>query len=85
MLTLMRYHLGTVAKGAFIITLVEIPRLILTYIHTQLKGKVRLVPAVKKQKLDLIPYFLYLTFSVDKNEVLIYIVLCRKTHVLAVC
>ncbi|XP_057187268.1 choline transporter-like protein 1 [Triplophysa rosa] len=38
-LTLMRYHLGTVAKGAFIITLVEIPRLILTYIHTQLKGK----------------------------------------------
>ncbi|KAA0722051.1 Choline transporter-like protein 1 CDw92 [Triplophysa tibetana] len=39
MLTLMRYHLGTVAKGAFIITLVEIPRLILTYIHTQLKGK----------------------------------------------
>lgn len=39
-LTLMRYHLGTVAKGAFIITLVEIPRLILSYIHTQLKGKV---------------------------------------------
>ncbi|XP_066514781.1 choline transporter-like protein 1 [Hoplias malabaricus] len=35
---LMRYHLGTVAKGAFIITLVEIPRLILTYIHNQLKG-----------------------------------------------
>lgn len=39
-LMLMRYHLGTVAKGAFIITLVEIPRLILTYIHTQLKEKV---------------------------------------------
>lgn len=38
-LTLMRYHLGTVVKGAFIITLVEIPRLILSYIHTQLKGK----------------------------------------------
>ncbi|KAJ8371675.1 hypothetical protein AAFF_G00303510 [Aldrovandia affinis] len=36
---LMRYHLGTVAKGAFIITLVEIPRLILTYIHNQLKGR----------------------------------------------
>ncbi|KAF4071271.1 hypothetical protein AMELA_G00271240 [Ameiurus melas] len=35
---LMRYHLGTVAKGAFIITLVEIPRLVLTYIHSQLKG-----------------------------------------------
>lgn len=37
---LMRYHLGTVAKGAFIITLVEIPRLTLTYIHNQLKGSV---------------------------------------------
>lgn len=35
---LMRYHLGTVAKGSFIITLVEIPRLILSYITTQLKG-----------------------------------------------
>ena len=41
MLCLTRYHLGTVAKGSFIITLVEIPRLILTYIHNQLKGKVR--------------------------------------------
>ncbi len=39
-LRLMRYHLGTVVKGAFIITLVEIPRLILTYIHSQLKGRV---------------------------------------------
>ncbi|XP_036372903.1 choline transporter-like protein 1 [Megalops cyprinoides] len=39
MLRLIRYHLGTVAKGAFIITLVEIPRLILTYIHNQLKGR----------------------------------------------
>ncbi|KAL2098165.1 hypothetical protein ACEWY4_007372 [Coilia grayii] len=38
-LQLARYHLGTVAKGAFIITLVKIPRLILTYIHNQLKGK----------------------------------------------
>ncbi|XP_077381171.1 choline transporter-like protein 1 [Festucalex cinctus] len=35
----LRYHLGTLAKGAFIITLVKIPRLILTYIHSQLKGK----------------------------------------------
>ncbi|XP_035516613.1 choline transporter-like protein 1 [Morone saxatilis] len=34
-----RYHLGTLAKGSFIITLVKIPRLILTYIHSQLKGK----------------------------------------------
>ncbi|XP_047220239.1 choline transporter-like protein 1 isoform X1 [Girardinichthys multiradiatus] len=34
-----RYHLGTLAKGSFIITLVKIPRLILTYIHNQLKGK----------------------------------------------
>lgn len=38
---LVRYHLGTVAKGSFIITLVKIPRLILMYIHNQLKGKVR--------------------------------------------
>ncbi|XP_076861866.1 choline transporter-like protein 1 isoform X1 [Brachyhypopomus gauderio] len=36
---LMRYHLGTVAKGSFIITLVKIPRLILMYIYNQLKGK----------------------------------------------
>ncbi|XP_041839842.1 choline transporter-like protein 1 [Melanotaenia boesemani] len=34
-----RYHLGTLAKGSFIITLVKIPRLILMYIHSQLKGK----------------------------------------------
>ncbi|XP_035274688.1 choline transporter-like protein 1 [Anguilla anguilla] len=38
-LRLARYHLGTVAKGSFIITLVEIPRLILMYIHNQLKGR----------------------------------------------
>ncbi|XP_078426891.1 choline transporter-like protein 1 isoform X1 [Cetorhinus maximus] len=36
---LIKYHLGTVAKGSFIITLVKIPRLILMYIHNQLKGK----------------------------------------------
>ncbi|XP_066576537.1 choline transporter-like protein 1 isoform X2 [Amia ocellicauda] len=36
---LLRYHIGTVAKGSFIITLVKIPRLILMYIHNQLKGK----------------------------------------------
>ncbi|XP_029460524.1 choline transporter-like protein 1 [Rhinatrema bivittatum] len=36
---LLRYHVGTVAKGAFIITLVKIPRMILMYIHSQLKGK----------------------------------------------
>ncbi|XP_074530063.1 choline transporter-like protein 1 isoform X2 [Halichoeres trimaculatus] len=38
-LRLVRYHLGTVAKGSFIITLVKIPRLVLMYIHNQLKGK----------------------------------------------
>ncbi|KAM6924236.1 choline transporter-like protein 1 [Xenentodon cancila] len=38
-LRLVRYHLGTVAKGSFIITLVKIPRLILMYIHNQLKGR----------------------------------------------
>ncbi|XP_051823075.1 choline transporter-like protein 1 isoform X3 [Antechinus flavipes] len=36
---LIRYHLGTVAKGSFIITLVKIPRMILMYIHNQLRGK----------------------------------------------
>ncbi|XP_039726545.1 choline transporter-like protein 1 isoform X3 [Pteropus medius] len=36
---LIRYHLGTVAKGSFIITLVKIPRMILMYLHSQLKGK----------------------------------------------
>uniref|UniRef100_A0A8C4P1P9 Choline transporter-like protein n=1 Tax=Dicentrarchus labrax TaxID=13489 RepID=A0A8C4P1P9_DICLA len=40
MVRTIRYHLGTLAKGSFIITLVKIPRLILTYIHSQLKGKV---------------------------------------------
>uniref|UniRef100_A0A8C2NUC1 Choline transporter-like protein n=1 Tax=Capra hircus TaxID=9925 RepID=A0A8C2NUC1_CAPHI len=39
---LIRYHLGTVAKGSFIITLVKIPRMILMYIHSQLKGKSRI-------------------------------------------
>ncbi|XP_054595405.2 choline transporter-like protein 1 isoform X1 [Nothobranchius furzeri] len=38
-LRLVRYHLGTVAKGSFIITLVKIPRLFLMYIHNQLKGR----------------------------------------------
>ncbi|XP_059830854.1 choline transporter-like protein 1 isoform X2 [Hypanus sabinus] len=33
------YHLGTVAKGSFIITLIKIPRMILVYLHSQLKGK----------------------------------------------
>ncbi|XP_077464712.1 choline transporter-like protein 1 isoform X2 [Stigmatopora argus] len=38
-LRLLRYHVGTVAKGSFIITLVKIPRLLLIYVHRQLKGK----------------------------------------------
>ncbi|XP_007885310.2 choline transporter-like protein 3 [Callorhinchus milii] len=36
---LFNYHLGTVAKGSFIITLVRIPRIVLLYIHDCLKGK----------------------------------------------
>lgn len=47
-----RYHLGTLAKGSFIITLVKIPRLILTYIHSQLKGKVSFEVCSKKKKLS---------------------------------
>uniref|UniRef100_A0A8C5NI31 Choline transporter-like protein n=1 Tax=Gouania willdenowi TaxID=441366 RepID=A0A8C5NI31_GOUWI len=39
MIRTVRYHLGSLAKGSLIITIVKIPRLILTYIHTQLKGK----------------------------------------------
>ncbi|KAK7916772.1 hypothetical protein WMY93_012533 [Mugilogobius chulae] len=38
-LRLVRYHLGTVAKGSFIITLVKAPRLLLMYLHNQLRGK----------------------------------------------
>ncbi|KAM9740808.1 choline transporter-like protein 1 isoform 2-T2 [Menidia menidia] len=38
-LRLVRFHLGTVAKGSFIITLVKTPRLVLMYIHKQLKGR----------------------------------------------
>ncbi|XP_061690432.1 choline transporter-like protein 1 isoform X3 [Syngnathoides biaculeatus] len=38
-LRLLRYHVGTVAKGSFIITLVKVPRLLLIYVHKQLKGK----------------------------------------------
>ncbi|KAL1380131.1 hypothetical protein pipiens_014432 [Culex pipiens pipiens] len=34
---LIKYHLGSVAKGSFIITLFKIPRLILTYLYTKLK------------------------------------------------
>ncbi|XP_034481888.1 CTL-like protein 1 [Drosophila innubila] len=34
---LIKYHLGTVAKGSFIITIFKIPRLILTYLYAKLK------------------------------------------------
>lgn len=34
---LLKYHLGTVAKGSFVITLFKIPRLILTYLYAKLK------------------------------------------------
>lgn len=34
---LLKYHLGTVAKGSFIITLFKIPRLILTYLYAKMK------------------------------------------------
>ncbi|XP_069795185.1 choline transporter-like protein 3 isoform X2 [Narcine bancroftii] len=36
---LFNYHLGTVVKGSFIISLVRIPRLVLQYVHSSLKGK----------------------------------------------
>lgn len=34
---LVKYHLGTVAKGSFVITIFKIPRLILTYLYAKLK------------------------------------------------
>ncbi|XP_055912747.1 choline transporter-like 1 [Eupeodes corollae] len=34
---LLKYHLGTVAKGSFVITIFKIPRLILTYLYAKLK------------------------------------------------
>lgn len=33
---LIKYHLGSVAKGSFLITLFKIPRLILTFLHAKL-------------------------------------------------
>ncbi|XP_060801052.1 choline transporter-like 1 isoform X2 [Amyelois transitella] len=35
---LLKYHLGSVAKGSFLITLFKIPRLILTYLHAKLSA-----------------------------------------------
>ncbi|XP_017469747.1 PREDICTED: CTL-like protein 1 [Rhagoletis zephyria] len=34
---LLKYHLGTVAKGSFVITIFKIPRLILTYLYAKFK------------------------------------------------
>lgn len=34
---LVKYHLGSVAKGSFLITLFKIPRLILTYLYAKMK------------------------------------------------
>lgn len=42
---LLKYHLGSVAKGSFLITIFKIPRLILTYFYAKMKaasGKVRI-------------------------------------------
>ncbi|XP_059504033.1 choline transporter-like protein 3 isoform X2 [Stegostoma tigrinum] len=36
---LFNYHLGTVVKGSFLIAVVRIPRIVLVYIHSSLKGK----------------------------------------------
>lgn len=36
---LLKYHLGSVAKGSFLITLFKIPRLILTYLHAKLSAR----------------------------------------------
>ncbi|KAJ2938220.1 hypothetical protein O0L34_g17557 [Tuta absoluta] len=36
---LLKYHLGSVAKGSFLITIFKIPRLILTYLHAKLSSR----------------------------------------------
>jgi solute carrier family 44 (choline transporter-like protein), member 1 len=38
MTKLVKYHLGSVAKGSFLITLFKIPRLILTYLYAKMKA-----------------------------------------------
>lgn len=38
MAKLVKYHLGSVAKGSFLITLFKIPRLILTYFYAKMKA-----------------------------------------------
>lgn len=35
---LMKYHLGSVAKGSFLITIFKIPRLIMTYMYAKMKA-----------------------------------------------
>lgn len=80
MLQTIRFHMGTIAKGSFIITLVKIPRLILTYIHSQLKGKVSLKFIYSSGSKGL---FSYLQFHIFVH---LLIHLCyRKTPVLAAC
>lgn len=74
-LRLVRYHLGTVAKGSFIITLVKIPRLVLMYVHNQLKGKVRRRPPARA-----------LLLLSDDGIITNQRILCfRRTPVLAAC
>uniref|UniRef100_S4P7Y0 Choline transporter-like protein n=1 Tax=Pararge aegeria TaxID=116150 RepID=S4P7Y0_9NEOP len=36
---LLKYHLGSVAKGSFLITLFKVPRLILTYLHAKMSAR----------------------------------------------
>ncbi|XP_026485685.2 choline transporter-like 1 isoform X1 [Vanessa tameamea] len=36
---LLKYHLGSVAKGSFLITLFKVPRLILTFLHAKLSAR----------------------------------------------
>lgn len=38
MAKLVKYHLGSVAKGSFLITLFKVPRLILTYLYAKMKA-----------------------------------------------
>lgn len=74
MLRLLRFHLGTVAKGSFIITLVKVPRLLLLYLHNQLRGRVGREGVTQGSEV-----------SWGSQVTLITSLSCRRTAALAAC
>lgn len=86
-----RYHLGTVAKGSFIITLVKIPRLILTYIHSKLKGKVShavikiTISSMHFTLVGILLVLVQLPVNFFMFFLIIYLIFYRKMHAPVVC